>query len=180
MQLTEFECANCGAAAMVKAADGQLVCTFCGSAFGEAVRICPKCGRYHEEGVRHCARCGARIVRDCPVCGADNWVLSEFCDQCGRNLDMVERMAQRWQKTTQDRLAERRATVGALKESEERASQQRMAAMMEAERQRLEALAHAEAQQQERDRRVYIALSVAIVVLLAVTAMVLLIMSIIR
>ena len=180
MQLTEFECANCGAAEMVKRKDGQLVCDFCGSVFGEAVRICPKCGYYHDEGVRHCIRCGARIVRDCPVCGADNWALSEFCDQCGRNLDVVERMAQRWQKTTQDRLAERRASVAALKEGEERASQQRMATMMEAERQRLEVVARAEAEQRERDRRVYTALMVGVAVVVAVAAIVWLVMSMVR
>ena len=177
MQLTEFECANCGAAEMIKAADGQLVCTFCGSAFGAAIQICPKCGRYHEAGARHCANCGARIVRDCPACGADNWAVSEFCDQYGRNLDNIERMTQRWQKTTQDHLAERRAAAGALKESEERASQQRMAAMAEAERQRQEALARAEAERQARERRAVLALMIAIGALFAVTVLVALVVE---
>ena len=115
-----------------------------------------RCGHYNEQGVRHCSDCGARLVRDCPACGAVNWVLADHCVQCGRNLDLIDQMTRRWKLTTQERLAERRSTMSTLKEQEERASQERMATLLEAERIRQEALALARSSQHERDRRIYV------------------------
>lgn len=174
MQLTDFECPNCGAHDMQTAADHRLVCLFCGSSFGEVTRICPKCGHYNEEGVRHCSECGTRIVRDCPICGADNWVLADHCVQCGRNLDLIEQMTRRWKETTQERLYAQRAAMLSLKEQEERASQQRMAALLEAERLRQEALAQARAAQRQRERQLYVWAGVAIFVFVVVLLLMLL------
>ncbi len=157
MQLKDFECPNCGANEMETAPDQRLLCLFCGSTFGQITRICPECGHYNDDGEgRHCSECGSRIVRDCPACGADNWVLADHCVQCGRNMDLIDQMARRWQKTTQDRLYEQRAAVVSLKEQEERASQARMAEFMETERRRQEALAQAQAAQRERERQLYL------------------------
>jgi uncharacterized membrane protein YvbJ len=153
MRLKDFECPNCGAHDMETGTDLRLTCDFCGSIFGQVTRICPRCGHYHEEDVRHCAECGAAIVRDCPACGADNWTASDHCVQCGRNLDLIEQMARRWQKTTQERLYERMTAMSSLKEREARASQARMAPLLEAEQRRQEALAVAQAAQRQRDRQ---------------------------
>jgi hypothetical protein len=174
MQLFEFECPNCGANEMVADESQQLVCVFCNSSFGEVARICPKCGHYNEADVRHCFQCGTRLVRDCPVCGADNWVLADHCVQCGRNMDMLEQMSRRWRATTQQFLMERRATMSSLKEQEERASQERMAAFMETERARQEAIAQAREVQRERDRKLLMAAGVVIVVFALVVVLMLL------
>lgn len=155
MQLTDFECPNCGANDMVQGESRELACTFCGTSFGQVTRICPECGHYNEAEGRHCARCGTLLVRDCPACGADNWVLAEHCVQCGRNLDIIDQMARRWQKTTQQRLYDQMESMASLKDEEERASQDRMASLMEAERIRQEALALARASQRQRDRQMY-------------------------
>lgn len=164
MQLQGFECPNCGANEMEATKDGQLLCLFCGSTFGEVMRICPNCGHYNEGDGRHCSLCGAQIIRECPACGSDNWVLADFCVQCGRNLDLIQHMAERWQHSTEERLEEQRAGAAQLKAMEEQASQERMAAFLEAERIRQEALALARESRRERDRQVYLFVAVAIIV----------------
>jgi hypothetical protein len=174
MRLTDFECPNCGANAMAASEELELVCEYCGTALGEVTRICPRCGHYGAPGDHHCTLCGARILRDCPACGVDNWMLARYCVECGRNLDLVERMAQRWQKTTQQRLYERQAAMISLKEGEERASQARMAELMEAERKRQEALAEARALQRQRDRQLYVLAGVSIVLVVVIIVMLLL------
>jgi hypothetical protein len=140
MQLIDFECPNCGANDMVQAENQQLTCTFCGTSFGQVTRICPECGHYNEAEGRHCAQCG---------------ILAEHCVQCGRNLDIIDQMARRWQKTTQQRLYDQMESMASLKDEQERASQDRMASFVEAERIRQEALALARASQRERDRQMY-------------------------
>jgi len=161
MALIDLECPNCGASELAPNQDQQLLCLFCGSSFGEVTRICPDCGHYNDAGDRHCEICGTRIIRDCPACGADNWVLSDHCVQCGRNLDLIDQMARRWQQSTQEWLHDRQAAMASLKEGEERASQERMAALVEVERQRRQALAQAQAVQREQERRLYTMLAVA-------------------
>jgi hypothetical protein len=162
---------------MVPAEDERLLCLFCGTRFGESTRICHECGHYNQAGARHCAACGAQILRDCPACGADNWVLADHCAQCGRDLALIERMAHRWQKTTQQRLYERQSAMLALKEREEKASQERMATLVEAERKRQEALAQARELQRQRDRQLYQFAGVAIIVFVAIVVLVLLLTS---
>lgn len=174
MALIDFECPNCGARELEPDQDQQLVCPFCGSAFGDLARICPGCGHYNETGVRHCVRCGFSLIRDCPTCSTDNWVLAEHCTRCGRDLDLIERLASRWQRTTQDRLYERQTAVAALKEQEERASQARMAQLMDVEQRRQEALARAKARQRERDRQIYTWMIVAFVVFVVVVLVIIL------
>jgi hypothetical protein len=168
MILAGFQCPNCGANGMEEVANGELHCPYCGSSFGQVTRICPQCGHYNESGARHCSECGTQLVRECPACGAENWALAEACVQCGRNLDLIEHMARRWQQTTEQRLFERRTAIHNLREEEERASEQRMADLLEAERLRQEAMALAQESQQRRDRQIYVlaAVAVAIFVLL--------------
>jgi hypothetical protein len=177
MQLTDFECPNCGANDMVQGPEHRLVCTFCGTSFGEVTRICPECGHYNEAGWRHCAECGTLLVRDCPACGTDNWVMAEHCVQCGRNLDIIEQMARRWQKTTQQRLYDQMGSMATLKEEEERASRDRMAALLEAERVRQEALTLARESQRVRERQMY-ALIVAVVVVFVIIVLVTLLLTV--
>jgi ribosomal protein S27AE len=177
MQLTDFECPNCGASEMVASEERRLICVFCGSSFGEVARICPGCGHYNQVGVRHCSRCGTRLLRACSACGADNWVLAEHCVVCGRNLDMIERMTHRWKQSTQQWLYEQREGMAALKEAEEQASQQRMAALMEAERIRQEAIALARESQQQRDRQLFTVMGVVIAIFAIVVVLALLLTS---
>ncbi|MGD2206204.1 MAG: hypothetical protein PVH17_05445, partial [Anaerolineae bacterium] len=123
---------------------------------------------------RHCAECGVQIVRDCPACGADNWVLADHCVQCGRNMDLIDEIAHRWQQTTQRRLSEQRAAARVLKAQEAQASQERMATLLKAERMRQEALTLARASQRERDRRLYVLMGVAVVIFVCVLVVALL------
>jgi predicted amidophosphoribosyltransferase len=171
MKLTDFECPNCAANEMEATEDGHLHCLYCGSSFGEVARICPECGLYNEQGVRHCSRCGSQIIRDCPACGRNNWALAEYCVRCGRNLDLIEEMARRWQKGTQQRLYEHQAGMAALKEKEEQASQERMAALLEAERIRQEAIALAQESQRQRDQQMYVMAVVGLLVLVIIVIM---------
>jgi len=163
VRLTAFECPNCGASDMVPGPDERLLCLYCGTSFGEIQRVCLECGHYNDVGVRHCAQCSAPLIRDCPACGADNWVQAEHCVECGRNLDVIGNMARRLQQTTQERLAQQQTGMAALKEREERASQERMAVFLEMERERQEGLARAAALQAQRDRQLLILLGVGLV-----------------
>jgi maltodextrin utilization protein YvdJ len=174
MRLTDFECPNCGAIEMVSLQTQHLVCAYCGTTFGQVARICPQCGHYNEAGGRHCALCGAQILRDCPACGADNWVRADHCVECGRNLDLIEQLARRWQKTTQQQLRERQAAMVSLKEEQERASQTRMAGFLEAERTRQEALTRAREAQWQRDRQIYVLISVAVFAFVVIVVVMLL------
>jgi len=131
---TDRGCPKCGASEVVLRKDQQLACSNCGTVLGEVSRLCPSCSHYNEDGLRHCSICGTELVRECSSCGADNWVLASYCSQCGRHLGLVERLARRWQQTTQQRLYERQASMGPLKEQEEWASQGRMASIMHLER----------------------------------------------
>ena len=175
MELYKLECPNCGAKELAPDENGYLVCRFCASNFGEVTRVCPNCGAYNEEQVRFCERCGSPLVRDCPVCGADNWILTEHCAQCGRSLDLIEKMARRWQLTTQHRLEERKGEIAQVKAAEEEASEGRMAALMEAERVRQDALAQARSNERKRDQQIYMWLVIigAAFVLLVVLLMIL-------
>jgi hypothetical protein len=163
--LRDFECPNCGAHEMGAGVGQTVVCLYCGTPFGDMRRICPECGHYNEESVRHCSECGAQIVRDCAACGADNSVLADHCGNCGQNLDLIDRIAQRWQLTTERRLSEQRTATASLRKEVERASEERMAEYLEVERQRQEALALARASQRIQERRLYIVASVALALL---------------
>jgi hypothetical protein len=175
MELYKLECPSCGAKELALDENGYLVCTFCQSNFGEVTRVCPSCGSSNEEQVRFCERCGSPLIRDCPVCGADNWILAEHCVQCGRSLDLIEQIARRWQLTTQHRLQERKGEVAQVKAQEEKASEERMATLMEAERIRQDALALARATQRKRDQQIYVwlAILVAVFVIIAVVLVIL-------
>jgi uncharacterized membrane protein YvbJ len=162
---------------MLTGADGQLVCVYCSSTFGEVTRICPRCGHYNETVVRHCAECGAALVRDCPACGTANWVLADHCVQCGRNLDLIEEMTQRWQRSTADRLQQRRTGIPQIQEAEARASQQRMASLLEEERLRQQDLALAQKAQRERERQLWVLMAVAIAVFLIIIVLSILLTS---
>ena len=168
MELYKVECPNCGAKELSPDDNGYLVCAFCQSSFGEVARVCPSCGTYNEEQVRFCARCGSPLIRDCPVCGADNWILAGHCSQCGRSLDLIEQMARRWQLTTQTRLQEWKDEVGQVKAEEAKASEGRMATLMEAERVRQEALALARATQRKRDQQIYLWLVIVVAVFIVI------------
>jgi len=177
MQLTDFECPNCGANDMVASDDQALRCTYCDSTFGEATRICPQCGHYNDHDGRHCAECGMQIVRLCPVCAARNWVLSDHCVQCGRHLDVIDQVVRRLRMTTAERLEQQRAVIGSLKEQEERASQQRMALMLQEERLWQQALAEAQEARRQRDRQIFTLLGVAVAIFVVLVTVLLLVTS---
>jgi len=174
MELSKFECPNCGAKEMAQDDRGWLTCSFCCSSFGEATRICPSCGEYNAEGVHFCARCGGALIRDCPACGASNWILARHCVSCGRSMDVIEQMVRRWQQSTRERLEAWQSSVGRLKAEEEEASRRRMAALMEAESIRQRALAVAEETRRRRDRQTYIVMSVVVAIFVLVVAVLLL------
>lgn len=173
--LNVFECPNCGAKDMSPDRDDRLLCLYCGTSFGDVQRICLECGHYSEAGANYCQECSAPLTRVCPACGAENWIRAEHCTECGRNLDMIGLIAQRLRQTTQERLRERHAGMVAVKEAEERASQQRMAHFLEIERDRQQALAEEEALRARRDRQlvVLVAAGLATLVLLLVAFLVL-------
>jgi Double zinc ribbon len=179
MELYKLECPNCGAKELAADDNGYLVCAFCQSSFGEVTRVCPSCGTYHEGEVRFCEKCGGALIRDCPVCGADNWILADHCSQCGRSLDLIEQMARRWQLTTQTRLQEWKSDVAQVKAEEQKASEGRMAALMEAERVRQEAVALARATQRQRDQQIYLWLVIVLAAFVLVVVL-LLIFSLVR
>ncbi len=86
-------------------------------------------------------------------------------------------MARRWQQTTEERLYERQHSMISLKAEEERASQERMAALVAAERIRQDALALARASQRQRDRQIYVVSVAVLFVFVIIVILVLLLAS---
>ena len=72
---------------------------------------------------------------------------------------------------------ERQAGMVALKEEEERASQERMADLLEAERIRQDALRLARASQRRRDEQLYVMAAVALVVFVIIVVLLVLLTS---
>jgi len=164
MELYKLECPNCGAKELALDENGYLVCRFWRQQLWRDHARLPKAVVPITK-----SRCGfasgvATVDPGLPVCGADNWILAEHCVQCGRSLDLIEQMARRWQLTTQHRLQEWKGEIAQVKAAEEKASEGRMATLMEAERIRQEALALARATQRKRDRQIYTWLVIIVVV----------------
>jgi hypothetical protein len=89
-------------------------------------------------------------------------------------MDLIERMAYRWQRTTQQRLYEQQASMAVLKEQEELASRERMAPLMEAERIRQEALALARESRRKQDRQLYLLAVAGVLVIFIIVVVALL------
>lgn len=125
------------------------------------------------DGTLTCLRCGADyeiVGRQCPGCGTTNPPEAEYCERCGRLLDLVGFVLRRcWPVATQERLERFRAEVARLKEETEAASQERLRRWWAEEEERRRALAAAQAERDRQERQLLIgALVFGAVILLGI------------
>lgn len=140
-----FRCAECESTSLITNPDGTLTCV--------------RCGADYEIVGRHCS-----------ACGTTNPPEAEYCEHCGRLLDLVGFILQRcWPVATQERLERFRTEVARLKEETEAASQERLRRWWAEEEERRRALAAAQAERDRQERRLLLgALVFGAVVLLGI------------
>lgn len=144
-------CPYCGATSYQLKDQRWLVCRECQNEFDLQHDLCRSCGSLNQSGEKACAQCGKPLKRD---------TVDQLITERGRD----ERA---WR--------ERKRTAGAgQKQTEEQASQQRMAAYWAEDRARREAVARGLAERRTREKKVAIIvlIGVAIVILALVATMV--------
>ena len=123
---------------------------------------CPKCSapdlEVTDNGTIDCPNCGilqTGRLNVCPACGHENSLSAENCIVCDEPLTIVcQIMIMQSDHSQPFRLKQIRSQASAIKEREERASQQRMEAFQEIDRRREQALAEAQEAQKVHQRRV--------------------------
>lgn len=123
---------------------------------------CPQCStpglEVADDGTIDCPNCGilqASRHKVCPACGHENIFNAENCIVCGEPLTIVSQiMIMQSDHNQPFRLKQVRSQASAIKEREERASQNRMEAFQEIDRRREQVLAEAQEAQKVYQRRV--------------------------
>ena len=125
------------------------------------LRACPECTSEHlivsEHGTLVCHDCGALLtetVQVCPRCSHVNDPDANVCTNCAEPLSVVDRVLSRQAIAGKPRwLQEAREQARGIKDTEEASSQQRFEKLVEADRQREEALRISQEQQIQQERR---------------------------
>lgn len=95
--LKPITCAACGASAFEHDAEGNLICTHCGTKFASPREeiICPTCGTSNPAGAIRCMNCGLALGKLCPVCNTPNLPGAEVCIHCATPLDTLAAISTR-------------------------------------------------------------------------------------
>lgn len=90
-QLKPITCSECGASSFEHDAQGNMVCTFCGTKFESAREtvLCPACGTENPGEALKCMKCGLNLGRVCPACNHTNPPGTEICLNCATPLDAL-------------------------------------------------------------------------------------------
>lgn len=151
--LIELACPNCTHPIELKANETQVVCPACSSQLLLEGHVCPTCARYHKEEASFCHACGTAMMRTCERCGSSNWAGAEYCRDCGAALDIFQLLHLHNKHSTMTRLDEQMRDAKAFKEKEVADSNQRMATLMENERERLRTLNEQRQAQKKQDQQ---------------------------
>lgn len=101
MNLTSLNCPNCGNPLPQNAMSRQpFKCMACGSLLimtpveeRNQANVCGQCGTVNSPFQRYCAQCGEKLTVDCPICYRTNPVGTEYCQNCG--VDIQEEILRR-------------------------------------------------------------------------------------
>ena len=151
--LIELACPNCTHPIDLKEQGQQITCPACNSQLLLEGHVCPTCGQYHTEETGFCTICGTALTRSCERCGTSNWAGAEYCQDCGAALDIFQLLQLHNKHSTMSRLDEQMREAHFFKEKEQADSNQRMAALMENERERLRGIHERREAQKRQDRQ---------------------------
>lgn len=124
---SSIQCPHCASPVEIFEQDEMVLCLGCHQQINLTNHLCPGCHHYHAEKTAVCGECGQTINRVCRHCQAINWAGNEFCQGCGRPLDIFELMVSHSDKATPDRLDRQMKEAQRYKKTEEEASRKRMA-----------------------------------------------------
>lgn len=138
---------------------------------------CPACSapelEFDGEATFECAYCGTTLVAsqiNCPACGTLNAQGADECSNCGEPLSIVASVLDRQGSLGTPLWVRRlRSQVADLKQREQQASDERMAAFQQIDQRRIAAEAAAQARQRAKDSNIifYGLVGVLVVILLA-------------
>jgi ribosomal protein L40E len=96
-ELKAITCAACGATTFEHDAEGNLICTHCGTKYASPREqiICPACGTENPAGAVRCMKCGLNLGKLCPTCNYANAPGAENCVNCGSPLDALASISMR-------------------------------------------------------------------------------------
>jgi len=151
--LIELTCPSCTHPIDLAEQGQQIVCPACGSHLLLDGHMCPTCGQYHKEVADFCRICGTAMTRTCQRCGTSNWSGAEYCQDCGAAMDIFQLLHLHNQHSTMTRLDEQMREAQAFKEKERADSDQRMAMLLEKERERLHGIHERREAQKKQDRQ---------------------------
>jgi hypothetical protein len=135
-----------------------------------------------EDGTLICEDCGAQwaeVTSVCPICGAENDAFTERCASCSETLNVVDRALSRQANMARPRfLQEARKQAAGIRAREEASSQRRFAKLVEADRERKEAIRRAQEEQELQEQQTLSATLTITAVFLAIIVIATLILAI--
>ena len=151
--LIELTCPSCTHPIDLREQGQQIVCPACSSPLLLEGHVCPTCNQYHKEEASFCRICGTAMMRTCERCGASNWSGAEYCQDCGAALDIFQLLHLHNKHSTMARLDEQMREAKLFKEKEQADSDQRMALLLENERERLRDIYERREAQKKQDHQ---------------------------
>ncbi|RMH00299.1 MAG: hypothetical protein D6706_04215 [Chloroflexi bacterium] len=168
--IAELLCPNCTNVIELAAQHpDKIQCPTCEHQFLLTDHMCPVCFTYHAEKTVVCHACGKALNRLCRHCHTTNWSGDEICQNCGQHIDLITQISDYTQARPGSRLHEDSETIRKIKEQEQKASEERMAELLEIEKQRREEIYRRMAAQQKRERQLLLG-TVFVIGLLLLTA----------
>jgi len=168
-------CPSCGAK-LRHTSEIEWACDHCGNLFshGEGA-YCPACKVLNPADARFCSRCGAHLIRRCPSCNHENPLSAEYCANCGVALDIVTVLMMRLEDREGESASRRAEEAAAVKEADQRYSEEIRRDLERREQERLAELAALRAESQRQQRIISNVMIVAgvIVIIIVVVAVVL-------
>ncbi|MBN1119832.1 MAG: hypothetical protein JXJ17_02040 [Anaerolineae bacterium] len=164
MGVKRLSCPACGANGFEHDADGNLVCSFCGSVL-EAPReeiVCRVCGTVNPGQALRCMKCGGNLGAVCPKCRTTNVPGAQFCEECAEPLDTLSGIISRFSDLDGDGVVERGEVLTATKSVDAEYMAGHRARLMEEDRRRAEILAQRAARAQKKQKNLMIIVYVVI------------------
>lgn len=171
-ELKPIVCAACGAGSFEHDAQGNLICTHCGTKF-ESPRemvMCPACGTENPADALKCMKCGLNLGKLCPACNHLNPPGTEICMNCATPLDALASISMRRGegKRLSDTMREQRLVTQKGADNAYMDQQRKRIDAEENARQHQLAIQHAAAIRQQRIMMAAVIAFVACVILAAV------------
>lgn len=175
--LQRISCAACGSNKFDRDAEGNLICSFCGTKFSSPREkvMCPACGTENPPEARRCMQCGLALGKACPTCNHVNPPGLDHCEKCAAPLDVLEAVISR-ARTQGRQIGYSKDQLVQSKQEDDSFMQAQRARLVEEERQRIARLA-AQRQQAIKQQRLVIIIGLLFVGLLVAAGVALIVLT---